>query len=97
MNCSGPVTEKAKVVCLTSDLVKPSPQVGRVAARELLRTVLLDIEVQRKLQRMRTHTQGSEFFVTFVGNTTINQLLTEDIALEQEVMICLERFQRLVK
>src|SRR4029079_5657265 len=60
-------------------------------------TSFSDIKIQRKLQRMRTHAQGRYFLVAFVADPTLDQLLTKDVALEQEVVISLERFQRLVQ
>ena len=67
-------------------LPNPSPPAERGEAVEL---GLLDIEVQRKLQRMRTHAQWSDLFVPLVVDPTLNQLRTEDVAFEKEVVICL--------
>src|SRR6185312_7325061 len=56
-----------------------------------------DIEIHLKLQRMRAHPKRSNLLLTLVADPAINQLLAEDIALQQEVVIGFEGFQRLLQ
>ncbi len=51
----------------------------------------LDVKVHPKLERMRTHAQRLNFLFAFVGNPTVDELRTEDVAFQQEIVICFER------
>ena len=53
----------------------------------------LDVVIKRKLQRMRTHSQRIDFAFTLVIDPAFDQLRTEDVAFQQEVVICFESFQ----
>ena len=76
----------------------------RAASRKLAPPVVhkpnarhLNVVVQRKLQRMRTHAQRRDLTIALVRNPAIDKLRAEHVALQQEVVIVLQGLQRIVE
>jgi len=63
-------------------------------ARETLQS---NIKVERKFPRMRPQPNGINFVLAFVFDPSINQILGEHVALQEKIMIQLQRVEHHVQ
>src|SRR6267143_440858 len=73
----------------------PAPTPWQRWARQARGARTLRVVIEEELVRMRTQGDGIDLALTLVGDPGVDQVLGEDITLEQELVVGLERIEHL--